>query len=724
MRALLAILLLATSAFAAGPRAGIEQEVSPPSSGVSTHRRFLAGVAYHGDEGFIVWSDWRMRSHDIAYGSRIDANGQLLDPDGIPLFHNPLTSSRALGVVWAGDAFAVATIEANRLEIRRIRADGRRDGAPVIAIEENSPALTLTRTHMMSIGSTVLVAWSTLVGDGAVLLPTDLSAATEIDVGPMRLTAAAHSDRDYVLFGERYSAGNAAAAIRIAPDGTRQTVDLPHVVRAALWTGRDYVTGYRNGTVHAFARLAENLSARQDIVLHIPLNSWEDVTLVAGAAEGEAIIAWSHASGVDATVLRSNNSAEVARTLIGQPASQGKPTLARSESGLVLLRPWLEPVLFTETLQLRSAPGPAVLRTNAAQQHLSIARDGQSGPAVFIEDGGGGRRVMITPRPGSASRRLTDHVWEFAPAIASSPDTWLVVWTQDQGQSARIRAMILDRDGQPVSGEPVTIGAGHWGWADPWQWDQGAPWSPTVAWTGDLYVVAWIAGNTTRDLVYQRILENGTVLDAAPRSLPRRDSELDEQSQPVMSRVGNDTLLVWTEGRRWPCNTLCTGRSAMVRAARLSRDGQLVDATGLDIATDAMSIKPDIAAIGETALIVWSHNGTIYGRLLTSGSLSDRITIARGNDVSVARHRDQFIVAVQDPWTIEGVMVSKEGRIGSTFQIADPTWQPEGPFAWTTADGTAAVAYMRSGPYTGLVPQLFFVAIEDNPRSRVRAVRR
>jgi hypothetical protein len=719
----LALLLLLTSPLAATPRAGIELEVSPPSSGPSTHARYIAGIAYHGDEGFVVWSDWRMRSHSLAFGSRIDADGQLLDPDGIRLFTHPLTNSRALGVAWTGDAFVVATTEANRVDVRRVRPDGTFDGVPVV-IHSNDPDLyIIRRSHVMSIGSSVLVAWSTYFSDHAVLIRSDLSSATPINLGTMRLTATTQSERDYVLFLERSPVGAAGAAIRIAPDGTSTTIDLPHAVRAAVWTGRDYLIGYRATTTDVFARLAESLETQQNLVQNIPLRSWEELSLVAGKEVGEAIIVWSHATGVEATVLRSDNSTEAPRTLAGQPAAQVRPTLARSESGLVLLRPWLEPVLFTESLQLRSAPGRAVLRTNAAQQQLAIARDGQGGPILFIEDGAAGRRVMIAPRPGAASRRLTDHAWEFAPAIASSPTTSLVAWTHDVGQDARVRAMILDRNGQPITAEPITVGAGYWGWADSWDRDHGSPWSSTVVWTGEMYLVAWITGNVTRDLVFQRVLENGTVLDPEPRTIPRLGPDLDEQSQPVMTRIDDETLLVWTEGRRFECNTLCTGRSATVRAMRLSRDGQLIDPNGLEIAPETISIRPDIAVVGDTALIVWTHNRTIYGRRLTEGLLSERMTIARGNDVSVARHRDQFLVVVQDYPTIHGVMMSKEGELGSTFQIADSTWQPEGPLAWTTAEGTAAVAYLRGGHHTGLVPRLFYRVITDQTPSRRRAVR-
>jgi hypothetical protein len=541
----------------------------------------------------------------------------------------------------------------------------------------------------------------------------------------MRLTAAAESEHDYVLFLERSPVGAAAAAIRIAPDGTARMTDLPHVVRAAVWTGRDYLIGYRGTTTDVFARLAESLETQQNLVQTIPLRSWEELSLVAGKEEGEAIIVWSHATGVDATVLRSNNSTEAARSLTGQAVSAERPTLARSVSGLILLRPWLEPVLLTENLQLRSAPGRAVLRTNAAQQQLAITRDGRAGTAVFIEDGAGGRRVMIAARPGAASRRLTDHVWEFAPAIASSPTTSLVAWTQDQGQEARVRAMILDRDGRPITADPITVGAAYWGWADPWQWDQGSPWSASVVWTGEMYLVAWITGNFNRDLVYQRVLENGTVLDPEPRMIPRRGPDLDEQSQPVMTRVGDETLLVWTEGRRFECNTLCTGRFATVRAMRLSSDGQMIDTNGLDIAPDTISMRPDVAVVDDSALVIWTRNGIIYGRNLTAGTLSEPFTIARGNDAAVARHRDQFLVAVQDyGWTINGVMITKEGQLGSPFLIATSTWQPEGPFAWTTADGIAAVAYLRAGHHTGLVPQLFYRVMTDETPSRRRATRR
>jgi hypothetical protein len=79
----------------AAPTLAAERAVSPPPFGPAHARQSPSDIAWSGDQGFIIWADWRASDKTVGYGARIDSAGNLLDPAGIP-FAGPGLTPRLL----------------------------------------------------------------------------------------------------------------------------------------------------------------------------------------------------------------------------------------------------------------------------------------------------------------------------------------------------------------------------------------------------------------------------------------------------------------------------------------------------------------------------------------------------------------------------------------------------------------------------------------------------
>ncbi|MDW8309651.1 MAG: hypothetical protein RMK20_09785, partial [Verrucomicrobiales bacterium] len=93
---------------------------------------------------------------------------------------------------------------------------------------------------------------------------------------------------------------------------------------------------------------------------------------------------------------------------------------------------------------------------------------------------------------------------QWRPDIATSGSGSMLVYLRSTSSGNRVLAQPLDAAGNPLTSEPVFL-AGVPALPNP-----GVP---NVAWNGSLYLVAW---GTSNGVVAQRLLPNGTKVDAAP----------------------------------------------------------------------------------------------------------------------------------------------------------------------------------------------------------------
>jgi hypothetical protein len=77
-------LLLAATALAETPPLAAAVPLSGPGYGPTFSEKWTSGIATDGESYFVVWDDARRSPSKHIYGTRVSADGRVLDPAGIP----------------------------------------------------------------------------------------------------------------------------------------------------------------------------------------------------------------------------------------------------------------------------------------------------------------------------------------------------------------------------------------------------------------------------------------------------------------------------------------------------------------------------------------------------------------------------------------------------------------------------------------------------------------
>jgi hypothetical protein len=173
------------------------------------------------------------------------------------------------------------------------------------------------------------------------------------------------------------------------------------------------------------------------------------------------------------------------------------------------------------------------------------------------------------------------------PDIAGSRDGFLVVYAVVAAGDTDVCGTILDSVGVPLDTLPFTIAG---------EADCGG--SPTVAFDGDNYLVAWRRGsNAEGDIVGRRVSLTGEILDPEPVIICRAPSL---QTTPMASRCRDGTIVTWQDSRNG---------DPEIYAARVSPSGAVLDPGGVRL-TDNPSIQqsPSASACDSSGITVWLDN--------------------------------------------------------------------------------------------------------------------
>jgi hypothetical protein len=728
----------------AAPLAAAERAVSPPPFGGAHSQQWPSDIAWNGDQGFILWADWRPGSKYLAYGARIDAAGNVLDPGGIPLDRRPDKQTTPLRVIWASDAWVVFWTDGPAIFAQRISAEGWFLGDAVTIDTSLHPEMPPRSTGLVAatIGNSILVAtFGGYYQTRLVMMSADLGTSTPVDiVGP---------DATLVVEGQ-YVIAAADRVFRLSPNGAILSSDpspfsdppvCPSCVRQLrrfAWTGRDYLMVWKSGDMVFGRRVTSDLSTRGELFEIARVDANVMISAIVNEGDGRASVILRRDGTGEFEYLHVPVSAtdEVGTMKTFARTGPQSGVLRESPSGHVLIQSnlvlqWLSDDF--ETLRTTKLETESFAR----QQNMSAVRDGMANLVVFGEtepepapEFGGVTQVKIG-RPGTIAKPIFETGRpQDAPGIASNGRNALAVWLEKAGTSdVRVMSLLVSLDGEALNPSPDEIGRASYTWNT-----RGGvrgisdyEFAPVVVWSGQMYLVLW----KSRDgVMMARVLEDGKILDSGNRL-----ESLLWPHKLIATRVADMALLVWSYGGcpGIPCSPL----PSRIFAARLTPDGQPIDAQPILISEGEYSYHPDVAANGTTALIVWESGAEIVGRRITSGGYlyeqhPFRIGPYLAFQPAVAKHHDGFHVAWQDApeWVIEyaptvrGVTVSATGEVSSPTVLATHTFQPEGPFAWTTPSGAAAVAWSRTSVETGFVPRLLYSVIGETWPTRVRTVRR
>jgi hypothetical protein len=206
-----------------------------------------------------------------------------------------------------------------------------------------------------------------------------------------------------------------------------------------------------------------------------------------------------------------------------------------------------------------------------------------------------------------------------------------------------------------------------------------------VASNGTDYLVVWSdLRGASWDIYGTRLSATGAVLDSSGIAISTAEGH---QKEPVVASDGTGYFVVWTDGRTSPSS---------IRGARVSREGQVLDADGVRLyAGTEGAVLPRVASNGTDYLVVWETRGGSIGgsirwarvggdaRVLASNVLFPD-SAGRQTQPAVASNGDGYLVLWQQVasagkpplWEILGVLMSADGQVPDhRFSISpSPLW--------------------------------------------------
>lgn len=206
-----------------------------------------------------------------------------------------------------------------------------------------------------------------------------------------------------------------------------------------------------------------------------------------------------------------------------------------------------------------------------------------------------------------------------APSIATDGSGYLILWA-DQRAEHQLDATHLDVIGARLDRDGRTLDpAGLPVRVSPGTRQQ----LPTLAFDGTNYLAVWLQlrdvfGRTYADVRAARIARDGRVLDAVPITVDDGDVE---RLQPAVSFDGLNYLVTWYFYR--PAGT---SPEFGVAARRVAPDGRVLDARPIAVASGTVNLSKeiDVAYAAGRHLVVWSQRQEVYGtRVCRNGKVLD-----------------------------------------------------------------------------------------------------
>ncbi|WP_437761332.1 hypothetical protein WME77_24720 [Sorangium sp. So ce764] len=394
--------------------------------------------------------------------------------------------------------------------------------------------------------------------------------------------------------------------------------------------------------------------------------------LVLGAAPGQRFV-YGHGTWIDASGRRVPVPARWADGHIELRV----PASVVEESGYpALLDPEVGPEIGTE---------PPVPVQQDVGFDPEIATDGTSYVVVF-EDLSRIRAVRVGARGD-----VLDLDWldlgeasdgQYLPSVAYGGGRYLVVWSQ-YGDDARItiRGRLMRPDGTLEGPASFAISTS----------DEGV--YPSVEWNGERFVTAWLslADDGADDVRATLVDPSGSAVPGAERAL----STSGRASRPAVGAGADVSVVAWDED-------VAGGGARAIRAARVARDGTVLDAFGVQISEDPGNARlAALASGGASFLATWVRDdptSTIRGAVLRAdGTIAARdFPISRPSPgagaPAAAFDGSGYLVAwadERDGRAMYGARVSAEGVVQGTddVRLADGSprsvWDPDrNALAW------------------------------------------
>lgn len=589
--AVLLSLLISTHAFAVG------RDLAPRGAAPTSYQTSDPHVAFAGERFLTVWTEDMSRIGTHLMGAFSDASGQQVTAVAFPIVRS--FQGRALQLVGTGDSYALFWKD------------------------------ILDRTYLSDIDL-----------NGQITRTTTLTLPQHI-----HLRVAWNGQRFFAALRHPVGVFYSAEGVLIARSGGVLRLGLPIDDNAYAFDVIANGDGFAVATSGFNGVFAYRITADGDVTSYAIDETQSDIALVSTTADGGLLVARATGTEVRATVVNASGTvlphqvlataAQPMRvlhirrvddahlisylTLVNAERS-GIATVARQPDGTLIPPAEVAPLFSASVLT-------PVVTASSDQKTFGVFTQPSIWPAPLMSVAVANDATSSEPEFVSVSRARHSQ-----PILGSNGATLLAAWSDIQGRAAFVRTTSLTsdgatlndsiaapayvatrelpwngseylvvasrnnqllatrvaHDGTPLDAEPFLLGQ-HW---QAW-WALNA----AVTWAGDRWVVAWEAP----DGIHLATVHNGVTTSS--RKLAFGDVYA---SEPALSFNGTTLLFVWNETTLLPCwFPPCDSGETRTLAARLTRDGDVVDATPLEIptASGAYSIATsggEFLVLGET----------------------------------------------------------------------------------------------------------------------------
>ncbi|MFL5318378.1 MAG: Ig-like domain-containing protein, partial [Myxococcaceae bacterium] len=190
---------------------------------------------------------------------------------------------------------------------------------------------------------------------------------------------------------------------------------------------------------------------------------------------------------------------------------------------------------------------------------------------------------------------------ETNPAAAFDGTNHLVVWEDTRGTDRDLYGAIVNQSGGLQNGSSFAVSTAA-----------NRQTTPTVAWNGSNYMVAWTdyrSGSYSGQLYGARVSSSGSVLDPSGLLLVTNNNSLDT---PKLVWDGVNTYLAWYGG---------CGTSYGACGTRLDGTGNSLDDAGVYLGPGGQNLA--VASNGSDVLAVWEASSRVSGRHISLANVPD-----------------------------------------------------------------------------------------------------
>jgi hypothetical protein len=614
-----------------------EVPVAPPVIARAAGTQGLPHVATDGRDFFAVWIDTR-GGNGLVYGTRILADGTVLDPTGILIATSGGCCDGSPGLVWDGANYVVVWSEAYAdpyyspfVSFVRVDRNGTVLGTPKTLLPDTlytgSPSIasnghgsivifskpvgtvvlisqdgSITRKNSFPqmVGRTVQIASN---GDGYLLSWTDLQTTL------LRL-----DNNGDIVAGSRQELNERGPYTQLVA-----RIGGPYLLVGRKWDGED-----NSCSRSIVGRMVTGSGVSDPFVIHD-----------AGGFDVGDIAVTAGLNGFEVVWMKRLGNNQCSPLSPPEPPEQSKP---------------YPPFGLTQThLGMDGTSGAPVTLTEGSgwDEEPAVARNGAEELLVWKESAYTGRPSKLAAavvQPGAPLARIpiaSSAARQVYSGLAAAESTFMTVWSEENPADERnsLYARRFSGDGRALDASAITVSTK----------DQTSDYpEPAVSFDGAVWLFLWYAPGQT---VARRMAADGAWIDAAPL--------------PIGGQFGGaSSHAVASNGNGFAVLTL--GAGVAVRMTFIPRTGDMHDVTVAAYSSPAGYLRrPSMAWDGKAYVAVWvaGYDDNIDGiRLDQDGQiitpLFGIVRNSRYNDMpSIACHEGACAVAWQSDDSIAAARV-------------------------------------------------------------------